>query len=331
MKRERLAFIAFLFCVFAPFAGKAEETKTISRVSLEIEMDYKDLENVEITERGEGYLVSGYEYTNSTEEDSTSISPRLRIYLEAEEGYQFKNGGSSYFTIKGKNVFRYADSSYKGRQEIWLYVDLKPEDAYVGAPADLHWSQGGIARWKAGYKAQTYELNLLENGRRKATRDTSSEYKDFSQEMTPGNSYSFRICSVNSRGGRSTFLTSTEIIYTGIQASGGFQGIWLSNALGWRYVTSADGSSWCARTWKNINGSWYRFDENGYMAKGWFYDPALSAWYYLKEDGSMATGWEEIQGKYYFFHQEPDARQGVMYANTYSSDGYALGEDGAWK
>ena len=79
-------------------------------------------------------------------------------------------------------------------------------------------------------------------------------------------------------------------------------GTWLStpgwNAIdenNWAYV-NADGTA--ATGWQNIGGTWYHFDNNGYMNTGDFYDKADGVTYHLNEDGAWVTlnGWYEDDG-----------------------------------
>lgn len=93
----------------------------------------------------------------------------------------------------------------------------------------------------------------------------------------------------------------------------------------------------------------YRFDENGYMIVGWFYDNQSEEWYYFDadgtsvegwiyvenewyylEDGKYITGWKEIQsedGNSYWFYFNEDGR---MYKDEQTPDGYYVNEDGVY-
>lgn len=42
---------------------------------------------------------------------------------------------------------------------------------------------------------------------------------------------------------------------------------WVANNAGW--WLQDDASSYPAKQWRNVNGNWYWFDGNGYMAIGW--------------------------------------------------------------
>ena len=57
---------------------------------------------------------------------------------------------------------------------------------------------------------------------------------------------------------------------------------WKQNSNGW---WNTEGSSWSVG-WKEIDGKWYYFDNNGYMKTGWLQDDGK--WYYLNSSGAMA-------------------------------------------
>ena len=114
--------------------------------------------------------------------------------------------------------------------------------------------------------------------------------------------------------------------------------------------------------WEPVNGTWYHFDEKGYMQTGWL--NLDGTWYYLNADGSMAkdtwigtyyvdgsgswviegwqnngygwwyqrangtypnSEWEIINGIWYYFDEN-----GYMLADTTTPDGYYVDVNGAW-
>lgn len=74
---------------------------------------------------------------------------------------------------------------------------------------------------------------------------------------------------------------------------------WVKDSVGW-WWRNADGS-YPASEWKEINGKWYYFEENGYMA---------------------ANKW--IDGTYYV------GADGAMYVNATTPDGYKVDANGKW-
>lgn len=107
-------------------------------------------------------------------------------------------------------------------------------------------------------------------------------------------------------------------------SSAEISGQWIFNAGKWWY--EHEDGSYTKDGWEKINGSWYLFDEQGWMLydwkkkeNDWYFlgsdkDGARKfgwlfqndKWYYLgePEDGAMKTGWQKIEGKWYYFNEE---------------------------
>lgn len=89
------------------------------------------------------------------------------------------------------------------------------------------------------------------------------------------------------------------------------------------YMQASDGSFYM-NTWKRVDGSWYLFDEYGFLASGW--QQRGGKWYYLDENnhklvtgwytengiryymnpsdgGAMATGWARVNDIWYYFRE----------------------------
>ena len=97
---------------------------------------------------------------------------------------------------------------------------------------------------------------------------------------------------------------------------------WVSSGGRWWY-RNADGS-YPKSTWKLINGAWYYFESDGWMATGW--KKLGGEWYYLTSSGAMATGWVKLNGKYYFMNGS-----GAMQHDTWVDNGaYYVNSDGVW-
>lgn len=80
---------------------------------------------------------------------------------------------------------------------------------------------------------------------------------------------------------------------------------------------------------------WFRFDADGKMVVGWFYDAADGFWYYLNPVsdntlGKMMTGWVVIDGGHYYFNPYSNGHRGRMYRNETTPDGYFVNEEGKW-
>jgi hypothetical protein len=91
---------------------------------------------------------------------------------------------------------------------------------------------------------------------------------------------------------------------------------WKQDSNGW---WNSEGSSWSIG-WKEIDGKWYYFDNNGYMKTGWVQDG--DKWYYLDKSGFMKTGWIVDGDKTYYLNKSGD-----MAKNT-TIDGYTVDSNG---
>lgn len=113
-------------------------------------------------------------------------------------------------------------------------------------------------------------------------------------------------------------------------------GSWTTDVNGWKY-RKPDGSyvksGWEQILW-NQQYNWYHFDENGYCQGGWFTDTDGMIYYLYNvhdgEFGRMYTGWNVIDGKYYYFEPVAGNKQGHLYRNTTTPDGYQVADDGTW-
>lgn len=101
-----------------------------------------------------------------------------------------------------------------------------------------------------------------------------------------------------------------------------FNQTWLYQGNNW-YAFKSSGAM-IASDWLYDNKSWYYLKDSGSMATGWIKDSG--SWYYLNNSGSMATGWVKDGGSWYYL-----ASSGKMLHNTYTPDGYYVGDSGAWQ
>lgn len=79
--------------------------------------------------------------------------------------------------------------------------------------------------------------------------------------------------------------------------------------------------------WQKINGSWYKFNSDGYVLTGWISEekPEGITWYYCNEDGIMQTGWVQLNDNWYYLRPE----DGSLLINTTTPDGYYVDGNGA--
>lgn len=91
---------------------------------------------------------------------------------------------------------------------------------------------------------------------------------------------------------------------------------WQKNDTGYWYVHS-DGS-YPKDKFEKIDGTWYYFDESGYMLADRWKKHSDGNWYYFDQSGEMATGWKKIAEKWYYFDVEGAMKTGwVKYKDTW--------------
>lgn len=120
---------------------------------------------------------------------------------------------------------------------------------------------------------------------------------------------------------------------------------WIYDQGNWYFVKSS--GAMASQEWVYIQGKWYYFETSGVMKKStwffyrgdWYYLTDSGAllrddwfyygdtWYYVKGSGAMASNeWIQVQGKWYYLDSS-----GKMLRNTYTPDGYYVGNSGAWQ
>lgn len=100
---------------------------------------------------------------------------------------------------------------------------------------------------------------------------------------------------------------------------------WNPTNKGWWYCTNVAEEFYYKDTWKLIEGQWFSFNSEGY-AKCNKWELYKDKWYYLTSDCSMVSNkWLWIDGECYCFDKD-----GAMYENCKTPDGYYVDEAGAW-
>ena len=102
-----------------------------------------------------------------------------------------------------------------------------------------------------------------------------------------------------------------------------------SKAEGWskkdgQWLYQLEDGSHIVNEWKQINGTWYRFDNSGLMQTGWAKENGT--WYYLNDSGAMQIGWVEENGTWYYLNDS-----GAMQTGWIKENGtwYYLNKSGA--
>lgn len=131
------------------------------------------------------------------------------------------------------------------------------------------------------------------------------------------------------------FWAAGMALFSAFISYGGSGEGWQAWGSQWKYRTKG-GKDVLRSSWHQEDGSWYRFDEEGYMKTGWYQD-GDGQWYFLNSvsdgtKGRMMTGWQWIDGYCYYLSEQADAShpEGAMYAGQQTPDGYQVDKSGAW-
>lgn len=128
--------------------------------------------------------------------------------------------------------------------------------------------------------------------------------------------------------------TSNKVGAEANQLSASKTGQWINQNGSWWYQHN-DGS-YSIDTWENIDGSWYKFDRQGWMQTGW--QPwgqdskGRAIWYYLTPSGAMAKSqWIESKGKQYYVDKTGAMVRESYVKSTNSGLYYWVNADGVWE
>ena len=101
------------------------------------------------------------------------------------------------------------------------------------------------------------------------------------------------------------------------------RGSWVATGQKWQW-RGKDGNLARSR-WARIDGSVYRFDDDGNMLTGWWKDG--QSWYHLADSGARSTGWTQDAGTWYYL----DPTTGIMATGELTDGGstYLLNGNGA--
>lgn len=257
------------------------------------------------------FTVKSAEYTNDVEVWSLGDKPRVKVVLEAADGYRFSYTTSSHFRLSGRGADFIKAKIYDSGSTLNLECYLSQADGKPGKIQGLDWS-GFRARWdKAEEDVKHYEVRLYRNKNLVTTVTASGTSYDFRNEITRSGDYTFRVRSIARYGDRAGDWSeySDENTVTERQVSKNGNGSWIQNQHGWWYRYYDGG--YPSHTWEKINNTWYYFNRDGYMLTGW--QQISGSWYYLGANGAMTRGWQAVNGRWYYMNGDGVMLTGWQY------------------
>lgn len=221
------------------------------------------------------------------------------------------------------------------------YTVESRESAYEIVPSGLSAKNYAIA-WKNGVLTARYpesdnddyektskpaNSNMPKSGQGATVKDAQKGYVNEHSGIVSGNTLTEEMLKNNSESlndGYSHWIkTNTGWLFR--YADGTYP-----KAAGTANAGSGNSSAAQSHEWVQIDGNWWAFDTDGYLATGWIFDPVYKNWFYMDVNTGMKTGWVLIDGKWYYFNPVSDGTKGIMFANRMTPDGWFVREDGSW-
>ncbi len=292
----------------------SKEDKPIRKVSIsvrgyvEVETDLGE-EEIEVTTSGNKYSFDHYEIENDTFYWTEDDVPDIKIYLEAAEGYYFHTLYASQITVHGDAKYVTARTE-NDRYTLWIEVKLPSLKTQVKDIEEVRLSNG-LVTWDAPAGAGSYEVKFMRNMSTIGGIQTVTECSfDGSKYMTKAANYHCMVRPINKNDpnikGRWTDSPMEYVDEYNARArkeaneAEESAGMWSEENGRWKF-TLPDGNK-APAGWRQIHDKWYNFDDNGFARTGWYLDG--TKWYYL------------------------DEKNGDMWKNTTTPDGYYVGIDG---
>lgn len=319
----------------APCAFAASKKK-VGKINLTIDTDIRTGSSggeVEATATGDNteyFYIDSVEVTNDGGDDWSKSNPpeaEIRIGLEDEDEYTFSGSSSSNFklTLASSIKSRYDKVEYVSARKtdggatiilnIRLVFDEDADMSNAAAPGSALWfiESDGMATWTDVPSAKYYQLQLYKDGNLVTPPDGSSStisvygtYYDFSSWVTAGPKYTFKVRSVKaSNNAKSKWVTSEPWTLGSTYDS-------YNNSISEGWQKAADNVRW-----------WYQNADGSYPASQW--KEVDGKWYYFDAEGYMATGWINVGGVDYCL-----APDGALYVSCTTPDGYNVDANGAW-
>lgn len=332
MKRLTAAWIACCFSLAAACTVWAAEERTpIGTYSLDIQSSIAPGDsdtNVTVTGSENGYSIGEIEATNEPSDMwKNGDTPKIRIYLYANDGYYFNETSKKDCSLTGPDVKSYSVSSRDQKETMVVTVTLKALSGGDISVSDLSWGMGGVGYWDSNDLAKHYQVRLRRGNTSVCNaRSVSDTSYNFARYFTKSGTYTFYVRAVDYNGKYGAWEASDELYVTSREAYdiyitapnepvGGNSTVGSSSGP----AASANGA-WC----KDNIGSWFRHTDGSYTINNW--EKIDGYWYYFNGSGYMHTGWLLWNGYYYYL----DQTSGAMLTNATTPDGYYVNSDGVW-
>lgn len=352
--RKAVAALTVICTMVIGFPGVSLASESISSITLNVESDIMagdDSSALSVTTTTEHCSVVEWEITNDNGNWKIGDRPVVKITLEADDGYQFKNVKKSTISLKGTKSEVYSGPSAK---DSYRTLELKIRLAKLDGSLELEnveWTGtlSPIARWDDDEGAEKYQVRLYRGDSGVGDAITVSQKKyNFASSITREGEYTFRVRAIgnNKKGdwydSDSLYVSEEDLpkIRSMVQSSASSS---TSSSSGTSSSTSSGSSTsgnngiiipagtvGTSGSWQHDgNGWWFRYPDGTYPKGGWL--QIGFAWYCFDSTGYMRTGWVRAKnGDYYYCDERPGSGQGALLRDQRTPDGYWVNERGIW-
>ena len=271
------------------------------------------------------YNVESTDDADDSNEDITEI----QLFINAGPGSWRRTNGHWWYRFEdgsyAKNaLYTIGDSNYAFDQSGWMVTGwykkvFNGEDYwfYLESNGKMHFSWLKLGtKWyylhpDGGYMISNTRANLF------------------------GVSYAFNADGSMCTGWYKEILSDGYTLWYYYKMDGSQHRGWLKLGTTWYYLNEEYSGHMISDVRTKIGGFTYRFKEDGAMCVGWFkklWANGSIDWYYYDSNGHEITRWMKINGKWYFFNDDPSMGDPWMYADTWAEiDGvdYKFNPDGS--
>lgn len=230
------------------------------------------------------------DWSFGTPYENWSVGEPVKLYVKVNPNTGFAFSNKSKFSA-GNATFRSAEGSNPTTLTFDYYPKMK-----LSAPTNITVDASNIVNWTAVPGAQAYIVKIYGTSEGDKTETVDTNSYDLSSWIDGNDYIDVGVIAQHSKKGKSSKLSSyysnsdetrlngvSEMLTSGNTSDGRFV-----NSSGNLYYMDASGEK--VKGWKQIQGKWYHFDNNGRASgPGWWQDVSGN-WYYFDNQHVMQTG-----------------------------------------
>lgn len=192
-------FLCMITAAVVGMPGKAQAAEKISKVSLKVEADLKDQEDmnrdmISVRAGNSRYEVESVEIMNCGFYWETGDRPEIQVTLQAAEDCYFAVRSKDQISLYGCGA-EYVNSSRDNTTGcMTVTMKLEPVKLHLEKAREVRWDGNGKGAWLPDEHADSYEVRLYRSGKPAGpvTETAQPEY-DFSGSMSRSGSYSYMV------------------------------------------------------------------------------------------------------------------------------------------